>query len=357
MSLKKNQLEMSSDCNFCANDLKNPGSLANKLRASNDPLSHYILDQFNSNTKQLLNKFDDSNVPSEKLKDALVDELNQLIEREHLLQDVENHAQVKLTENVKNQFGQNPQGKSLIKFNKLLLQTSYPQALLKDKVSTGIHVDKIIYTPSVKLGPRASYVISNDPKRMVFILSRYKFCAKLLQGKTSVLEVGCGDAFGSPIVAQSVERLFCVDCESRLIDGNNERLSFLKNIEFHTMDMINNMPKSDTTFDAAFSIDVIEHIEPELEEAFITNICKSLKKDGMIIIGTPNIEAERFESEPGASPHINLKNHTSLKQLLDRYFVNSFIFSMNDEVIHTGFYPMAHYLFGIGIGVRDIHEV
>ena len=104
MSLKKNQLEMSSDCNFCANDLKNPGSLANKLRASNDPLSHYILDQFNSNTKQLLNKFDDSNVPSEKLKDALVDELNQLIEREHLLQDVENHAQVKLTENVKNQF-------------------------------------------------------------------------------------------------------------------------------------------------------------------------------------------------------------------------------------------------------------
>ena len=32
--------------------------------------------------------------------------------------------------------------------------------------------------------------------------------------------------------------------------------------------------------------------------------------------------------------------------------LDSFIFSMNDEIVHTGFYPMAHYLFGIGIGVR-----
>jgi hypothetical protein len=24
-----------------------------------------------------------------------------------------------------------------------------------------------------------------------------------------------------------------------------------------------------------------------------------------------------------------------------------FLFSMNDEVVHTGFYPMAHYLFAV----------
>ena len=28
------------------------------------------------------------------------------------------------------------------------------------------------------------------------------------------------------------------------------------------------------------------------------------------------------------------------------------MFSMNDEVVHTGFSDMAHYLFGIDIGVR-----
>jgi hypothetical protein len=28
------------------------------------------------------------------------------------------------------------------------------------------------------------------------------------------------------------------------------------------------------------------------------------------------------------------------------------MFSMNDEVVHTGFQPMAHYLFAIGAGTR-----
>jgi hypothetical protein len=41
-----------------------------------------------------------------------------------------------------------------------------------------------------------------------------------------------------------------------------------------------------------------------------------------------------------------------LKALLDIYFENSFIFSMNDEVVHLGYYPMAHYLFGVGVGKK-----
>ena len=37
---------------------------------------------------------------------------------------------------------------------------------------------------------------------MAFVLSRYKFLAKMLNDKTNVLEVGCGDGFGAPIIAQ-----------------------------------------------------------------------------------------------------------------------------------------------------------
>ena len=36
-----------------------------------------------------------------------------------------------------------------------------------------------------------------------------------------------------------------------------------------------------------------------------------------------------------------------------RYFENVFIFSMNDEVCIQGFSPMAHYLFAVGVGVRE----
>ena len=38
---------------------------------------------------------------------------------------------------------------------------------------------------------------------------------------------------------------------------------------------------------------------------------------------------------------------SELKSLLEQYFHSVFLFSMNDEVVHTGFYPMAHYLLAI----------
>lgn len=36
--------------------------------------------------------------------------------------------------------------------------------------------------PEIKLGPWTSYGLMNDPKHMCFVLSRYKFVAKMLGG-------------------------------------------------------------------------------------------------------------------------------------------------------------------------------
>jgi 2-polyprenyl-3-methyl-5-hydroxy-6-metoxy-1,4-benzoquinol methylase len=210
--------------------------------------------------------------------------------------------------------------------------------------------DKTIDTPSIELGPRTSHSLLADPKHLAFVLSRYKFVAKMLEGKGTVLEVGCGDAFGSPVVAQAVDYLFCVDRDARLIEGNRKRLAVRTEIDFHVMDLVAGRPPM--TFDAAYLLDVIEHLEPRSEGLFLENVCGCLSEDGVLIVGTPNITAVQHASEPGSSPHVNLKSHVSLRKSIDRLFVNTFLFSMNDEVVHTGFYPMAHYLFGVGVGKR-----
>ena len=62
-----------------------------------------------------------------------------------------------------------------------------------------------------RLGLTANQVWHDDPRRLTFILSRYKFVAKMLSGKQNVLEVGCGDAFGTRIVLQEVGKLTAVD--------------------------------------------------------------------------------------------------------------------------------------------------
>lgn len=202
----------------------------------------------------------------------------------------------------------------------------------------------------IPMGPWTSYSLLHDPIHMSFVLARYKFCARMLTGKKIVLEIGCGDAPGTPIVAEFVDYLVAVDVDDRLVSSNKIRLQQIKNIEFRNLNICQAIPKE--KFDAVYSIDVIEHLDKHLNRSFIENCVKCLRPDGVCIVGTPNKTANKFASKRSKIQHINLQTNRSLRVLLSRYFRNVFIFSMNDEVVHTGFGPMAHYLFALGVGVK-----
>ena len=78
----------------------------------------------------------------------------------------------------------------------------------------------------------------------------------------------------------------------------------------------------------------------------------SLDPNGALIIGSPSIQSQAYASPPSKAGHVNCKDGKELKALLNRFFHNVFVFSMNDEVIHTGYYPMAHYLMALACGKR-----
>ena len=65
------------------------------------------------------------------------------------------------------------------------------------------------------------------------------------------------------------------------------------------------------------------------------------------VIGTPSLESQRYASETSRAGHVNCKSAPDFRAALRRYWRRVFLFSMNDEVIHTGFYPMAHYLIAL----------
>ena len=205
-------------------------------------------------------------------------------------------------------------------------------------------------TREMKLGPWTSYSLLNDPKHMCFVLARYKFCAKMLEGKKAVIEIGSGDGFGLPIIAQAVQKVYAVDWDKRLLMGNAARLKHLKNVEYLHVDLNKNSPE--VTADAAFLIDVIEHLEPKTEKVFLGNIVKCLKPGGVMIIGKPNLTASRHATPRSRVQHINLKSMASLRALMGKYFENVFMFGMNDEVVHTGYAPMCHYIWAVGAGLR-----
>lgn len=196
-----------------------------------------------------------------------------------------------------------------------------------------------------RLGLMTNQAWHDDPRRLAFTLSRYKFVSKMLSGKSHVLEVGCGDAFGSRIVLQEVKALTAIDNDPVFVDDVRKNMSERWRFEVREHDILEGPVAG--RFDGAYSLDVIEHIPAAQEDTYLRNIIDSLTDDGVLVIGTPSLESQRYASPPSREGHINCKSGDQLKDLLVRYFHNVFLFSMNDEVVHTGFFPMAHYLLAV----------
>jgi cyclopropane fatty-acyl-phospholipid synthase-like methyltransferase len=195
-----------------------------------------------------------------------------------------------------------------------------------------------------------SQVWQEDPKRLLFVLARYKFAAKLLAGRQNVLEIGCADAFGTRIVRQAVERLVAIDFDPLFVNDVLARADGHWPFECRVHDILDGPVEGD--FDGAYSIDVLEHITPERENEFLGNICRSLTEHGALLLGSPSIESQVYASDLSKMGHVNCKNERQLRGLMEGWFHNVFLFSMNDEVVHTGFPAMAHYLFALGCSTK-----
>lgn len=195
------------------------------------------------------------------------------------------------------------------------------------------------------LGLMTNQVWHDDPRRLVFLLSRYKFASRMLSGRRDVAEVGCGDAFGARIVLQEVGRLTVYDFDPLFIEDVEARTDDRWPIEAHVHDIAAApLPRR---YDGLYCLDVIEHIVPADEPQFLVNLTKSLTDDGLLVVGSPSLESQSHASALSKAGHVNCKSGPELRAVLERYFTTVLMFSMNDEVVHTGFFPMAHYLFAV----------
>lgn len=199
-----------------------------------------------------------------------------------------------------------------------------------------------------KLGLMVNESWNQDPKRTLFTLARYKFVAKMIAGADRVLEIGCADAFGTRLVQQEVRHVTAVDFDPVFIEDAKARLNPAWPMTCLVHDML--AGPVDGQFDAIYCLDVLEHIDPSAEAVFIENMLASLAPFGVAIIGIPSLESQAHASPQSKAGHVNCKSGNDLKRMLREYFHNVFVFSMNDEVVHTGFHPMAHYLLALCVG-------
>lgn len=199
---------------------------------------------------------------------------------------------------------------------------------------------------AVSLGLLKSREWVQDPRRFLFSQARYKFVSKMLSGRQNVLEIGCGDGFNAPIVMQEVKALTITDFDEEFIKDAIAR----RPPEYPYVAQVHNFLDSpiDGMFDAAYSLDVLEHIEASDERRFLGNIMKCLSPEAVLIVGMPSLESQAYASPGSKAGHINCKTGPDLKSLVGEFFHSVFLFSVNDEVVHTGFHRMAHYIIAMG---------
>ena len=174
----------------------------------------------------------------------------------------------------------------------------------------------------------------------------------MLNRMDTIMEVGIGDGFGVPLVASAVGRLICTDIHMEMLEKTKDRNAFLQNVSFEYFNFIEAPYPSQV--DGIYLVDVIEHIYQEEESQFMSHLTRSLTPNGVMIIGTPNETAKQYASEGSQRAHVNLKNHTTLLELGYIYFNNVFLFGMNDDVVHTGYPDMCHYLWILCVGPKPI---
>jgi 2-polyprenyl-3-methyl-5-hydroxy-6-metoxy-1,4-benzoquinol methylase len=198
------------------------------------------------------------------------------------------------------------------------------------------------------LGRHWSFNLLSDPKRLGFVLSRYKFAAKMARRQKRILELGCSEGIGTPILAEFATHYTGVDMDASAIatareNWTNDKREFIE---------ANFLGRCFGTFDSIVSLDVIEHIHREYEPLFFDTVAQNLGADGTCVVGTPNITSARYASIGSQLGHVNLYDAARLEAAMRTVFHNVFMFGINDEIVHTGYAPMTHYQMCLGCNKR-----
>ena len=149
---------------------------------------------------------------------------------------------------------------------------------------------------------------------------------------------------------KEVNSLSACDFDPVFIKDAKMTHPFAGEIEFFVHDMVASAVGN--SYDGIYFLDVLEHIQPQDEAKFMNNVMQGLTENGMCIAGIPSLESQTYASDISKAGHVNCKSGQEFKDMFKKYFRNVLMFSMNDEVLHTGFFPMSQYLFAIGIGKK-----
>ncbi len=189
----------------------------------------------------------------------------------------------------------------------------------------------------------------HDPLSILFRLARYKFAYRQLRGTERVIDVGCGDGTGTYMLRQACRQAvgIAIDPDWFVPELLSRQDDDFRLLHADALDYRDGRP-----FDVAVCMDVIEHLPQADGPRLLDNVVRLLTAEGRLFLGTPSAKTGEWRNQRSRADHQHEYTREEVQALLDERFRQVIFFSMNDEVVHTGFDPLAWYLMFVAAGPR-----
>ena len=147
-------------------------------------------------------------------------------------------------------------------------------------------------------------------------LHRYSCALEIARG-LDVLDIACGEGYGSYMLSQVAKSVVGVDIDAPSVKAASAKYA-VNNLRFEE-GSCQSIPAGDASFDLVVSFETIEHILEQ--EAFLDEVLRVLKPDGMLLISSPE-RAAYDQAREGTANEFHLKelSYDEFKTLLQNKF-------------------------------------
>lgn len=147
-------------------------------------------------------------------------------------------------------------------------------------------------------------------------LHRYAWCRELAHGK-AVLDIACGEGYGSAMLAEVAASVIGVDISPETIAHCRETYGHIDRLQFQLGDAAA-IPLPDHSVDMVVSFETIEHHDRHVE--MISEIRRVLRPDGILVISSPNRPVYSDKAGHHNEFHVKELDFPELDDLLRRSF-------------------------------------
>ena len=179
---------------------------------------------------------------------------------------------------------------------------------------------------------------------------RYAFARGLVAGRR-VVDVACGEGYGSALLASGAPEVLGVDIDPRAVAHAAARYQ-AGNLRF-AVGSATALPLTDAAVDAVVSFETIEHLPQQAQAAMIAEFARVLAPRGMLVLSSPN-RPQYSDARGYRNPfHLHELDRGELDALLrdafpvrrwfrQRRYVGSALWSEEGGAVHEAWSGDAH---------------